>query len=50
MSVRRGADGHPIRVVDVVVVVTAVAVDIVGVVIVVGRAQPPKGGRATYST
>ena len=46
LSRRRGAENDAIRVVGVVVVVTAVVVDIVEVAAAVGRTQPPVVGRA----
>lgn len=47
MTNRRGAEGHAIRVVRIVVVAVAVAVHIVEVVGVVSRPQPPLIGADT---
>ena len=44
LSGTRGAERHSPRGIRIVIVVGAVAVDIVEVVIVVGGAQPPPGG------
>lgn len=50
LSDKRGAQRHPVGVVDVVVVVITIGFDVVGVIIVVGRAEPPDGSRPSYST
>jgi len=38
----RGADGHAALVVGIVVVIAAVRIDIVEIVVVIGRPQPPR--------
>ena len=44
LSARRGAERHAVGVVRIVVVVIAVRVDVIEVIVVVGRPQPPVRG------
>ena len=44
LSRMRGADGHAALVVGIVVVIAAVRIDIVEIVVVIGRPQPPPRG------
>ena len=49
LSGKRGAEGHPARVVSVVVIVVTVGVDIHEIVVVIGRPQPPNSSRTSCS-